>query len=272
MFDYEKTTALITGASSGLGERFAEALARRGAKVALVARSADRLEALAARLRAAHGTEASVIIADLSQPSAPAEVFAAAQAHGLKVNLLVNNAGFALGGPFLEHEIEREQDLVAVNVTALTVLAHLFGAGMPAFGANAGIINVASTAAFQPLPYAATYAAAKAYVLSFGGALGRELRRQGPHVLTVCPGPVATPFWDKLGSKFPLALMDSPDRIVAQSLAAFEARRAVVIPGRWLNRLSPFLARFVSRGTVLRMAEFGSRKIMMAGQRRPARG
>jgi short-subunit dehydrogenase len=182
------------------------------------------------------------------------------------VNLLVNNAGFALGGAFLEHALRDEEDQIAVNVRALTALAHLFGRDMTAFGRNAGIINIASNAAFQPLPYSAVYAASKAYVLLFSEALGRELMHQGPHVLAVCPGPVRTRFWDRLGSALSTDVMDTPERIVAETLAAFERRRAVLIPGRFGIRVQAFATRFMPRVAMIRIAERASRKIMMAGR------
>ncbi len=270
MFDYARTTALVTGASSGLGATFAEVLAARGADLVLVARTALTLETLAGRLQAAHGIRAHVIAADLTDPAAPAAIHAAVQARGLRVNLLVNNAGFALGGAFLAHVVREEEDQIAVNVTALTALAHRFGRDMAARGPNAGIINIASNAAFQPLPYSAVYAASKAYVLFFSQALGRELRgshgRQGPHVLAVCPGPVRTGFWDRLGSALPTDRMDTPDRIVGEALTAFERRRAVLVPGRVGNRLQAFATRFMPRAAMIRIADRASRQIMMAGR------
>ncbi len=266
MFDYAHTTALVTGVSSGLGATFAERLAARGADLVLVARTESTLEALAGRLRAAHGIAAAVIAADLTDPGAPAAIHAHTQARGLRVNLLVNNAGFALGGAFLEHALRDEEDQIAVNVTALTALAHRFGREMSGFGRNAGIINIASNAAFQALPYAAVYAASKAYVLLFSEALGRELRHQGTHVLAVCPGPVQTGFWDRLGSQLSPSVMDTPERIVGQALAAFERRTAVLVPGRLQNRVQAFATRLMPRAALIRIAETSSRRIMMAGR------
>ena len=271
MFDYAHTTALVTGASSGLGETFAELLARRGANVVLVARTAHKLEALAERLRATYKVEAAVIAADLADPSAPAGIHADAKARGLSVNLLVNNAGFALAGAFLDHDLDREKDQIAVNVTALKALTHLFAADMRGFGGNAGVINIASAAAFQPLAYSAVYAATKAFVLLFSEALGRELRAQGTRVLAVCPGPVETAFFDKIGSKLSKDAMDSPDRIVTQALAAFDKRRAVLVPCRAAIRLQAFATRLFPRATIAKIAETGSRKVMMAGQGGTAR-
>ena len=271
MFDYAHTTALVTGASSGLGAKFAEFLARRGANVVLVARTAPRLEALAERLRATYKVDATVIAADLADPSAPARIRAETETRGLRVNLLVNNAGFALAGAFLDHDLDREMDQIAVNVTALAALTHLFAADMRGSGRNAGIINIASNAAFQPLAYAAVYAATKAFVLLFSEALGRELRAQSIRVLAVCPGPVETAFFDKIGSKLPKDAMDSPERIVTQTLSAFDKRQAVLVPGRASNRMQAFATRLFPRAMIAKIAETGSRKVMTAGQGRTAR-
>jgi uncharacterized protein len=265
MLNYSTTTALITGASSGIGQVFAESLAKRGANLVLVARGAAKLDAIAMRLQREYPIKASVIVADLADAAGPARVFAEAQSRGLSINLLVNNAGFAVAGGFLEHEYGRERDQIAVNVSALTELSHLFGRQMSAFGRNAGIINIASSAAFQPLPFSAVYAATKSYVLLFSEALGRELRGQGTHVIAVCPGPVKTAFWEKVGSDLSSNAMDTPEEIVEESLAAFDKGRAVVIPGRFAHRLLAFTTRLVPRALMAQIAERTSRKIMMAG-------
>lgn len=263
MFDYSVTTALVTGASSGLGEHFAEALARRGANLVLVARSRDKLESLAARLRAAYNIDATVIVADLADPASPPRIHRELQARGVKVNLLVNNAGFALAGAFLDHELAREEEQIAVNVTALTSLSHLFGADMG--GPNTGIINIGSNAAFQPLPYSAVYAASKAFVLLFSEAIGRELKKRGTHVLAVCPGPVETAFWEKIGSKLSTKAMATPEQTVAEALVAFDRRKPLILPGSFGLRLQAFSTRLVPRWLMVRIADGASRKIMMAG-------
>jgi short-subunit dehydrogenase len=265
MFDYTNTTALITGASSGLGEAFAETLARRGSNVVLVARNQAKLESLAQRLRAQYKREATVIPADLTDSAAPMAIHAKARASGLAVNLLVNNAGFALAGAFLDHSAAAEADQIAVNVGALTALSHRFATDMRNIGRNTGIINIASNAAFQPLPFSAVYAASKSFVLLFSEALGRELAPQGTRVLAVCPGPVNTAFWGKIGSELPTRVMDSPAHIVEQSLAAFDKGHAVVVPGRISVRLQAFATRIIPRPLMARIGEQASRKIMMAG-------
>ena len=264
MFDYANTTALVTGASSGLGETFAEALARRGADVVLVARTAAKLETLAERLQATYGIRAHVIVADLADPAATHMIHAEAKSSGLQVNLLINNAGFATAGAFLGNDLAREQEQIAVNVGALTALSHLFGADM--HGPNSGIINLASTAAFQPLPYSAVYGASKAFVLLFSEALGREMKLQGTHVLAVCPGPVRTAFWNKVGSKLSTKQMETPERTVEQALLAFEKRRAVIVPGPLRLRAQALAPRLLPRSLTVSIAEGASRKLMMAGQ------
>jgi short-subunit dehydrogenase len=263
MFDYAHTIALITGASSGLGESFATQLAARGTNVVLVARNLSKLEALAQRLRTEYRVQATVIAADLTDPFAPQKIYEQTRAESLSINLLVNNAGFALAGAFLEHDVQAERNQIEVNITALMTLSHLFGRDMQ--GRNSGIINVASNAAFQPLAYSAVYAASKSFVLLFSEALGRELRGRGTRVLAVCPGPVKTLFWDKIDSRLSTRMMDTPEPVVKQTLAAFEKGKAVLIPGRLMNRLQAFATRLVPRAVMTAIAEKTSRKIMMAG-------
>jgi short-subunit dehydrogenase len=265
MFDYTDSTALVTGASSGLGECFAETLACRGANVVLVARSAAKLELLAKRLRAQYPVGATVITADLTAPAAPAAIHTEVHARGLSVNLLINNAGFALAGAFVDHDVKAETDQIAVNISAVTALSHHFASDMRNLGPNTGIINIASSAAFQPLPFSAVYAASKAFVLLFSEALGRELAQQGTRVLAVCPGPVKTAFWDKIGSDLSTDVMDAPEQIVQQALAAFERGKAVLVPGRASIRLQAYATRLIPRALMARLGEQASRRIMMAG-------
>ena len=187
MKSFKGKTALITGASSGIGKAFAEALARRGAKVILTARSEAGLNAVADALRAAKAPGVEVIALDLAAPGAGAKLAAAVVAKGLEVDLLVNNAGFGKWGDFLSVEAAVDAEMVQLNITALVDLCHAF---LPAMQArrDGGIINVASTAAFAPLPYAAVYSASKAFVLSFSEALFGECEDKGVHVLALCPG------------------------------------------------------------------------------------
>jgi short-subunit dehydrogenase len=192
------TIALITGASSGIGIGFAHELAERGADLVLVARRQDRLEALAVELAEKYGTASTVIPLDLSAPGAVAELVTDLRSRKLTIGTLVNNAGFGTHGPFATSDAARALAEVAVNVQALTALTHAFLPDLLATARTnpngAALVNVASTAAFQPVPQMAVYGASKAYVLSFTEALWYETRQTGLKVTTVCPGPVATEF------------------------------------------------------------------------------
>ena len=184
-------TALITGASSGIGEALAGCFARGGHDLALVARSADKLQALAARLAAAHGVKVSVIPADLAQPGAAQKLAATVKRRRLLVDVLVNNAGVLEHGAFIAMKPARHQELIDLNVSGLTALLAEFVPTMVARG-RGRILNVASIAAFQPVPSLATYAATKAYVLSLTESLAEELKGSGVTVTALCPGVTAT--------------------------------------------------------------------------------
>ena len=184
-----KHTALITGPSSGIGLDLAHLFAADGHDVVLVARSEGKLRELAAELEGRHGIAAHVIVADLARPDAPRDVFAAAP----PVDVLVNNAGFGLSGPFAETALRTELDMIQVNIAALTHLTKLFLPQMLE-RRRGRILNVASTASFQPGPLMAVYYATKAYVLSFSEAIAEELTGTGVTVTALCPGPTATGF------------------------------------------------------------------------------
>lgn len=227
--------ALITGASSGIGEAFAKALAAAGLDLILVARSEDKLRALAKQLAEVHSRRVEVVTADLGLAGSAQKVHAASEALGMPVDLLINNAGFGTAGSFAGNEPERERQEVLLNAAAVVDLAHAFLPGM-LDRERGGIINVASMAAFQPLPYMTVYAATKAFVLSFSQGLREEVRRKGVKVLAVCPGPVDTPFFeatgnDRLRATVPKATMMSAEDVVAASIKAYNAGRSVVVPG-----------------------------------------
>lgn len=186
-------TALITGASAGLGTEFARLFAQGGHDVVLVARRKDRLEALATELRTAHSVRTLVVDADLADPAAPQHVFEAVTAAGLEVEFLVNNAGFGSNGAFSTLPLQRELEQIQVNISALTHLTGLFLPGMLA-RKSGRILNLGSTAGFQPGPFMATYYATKAFVNAFSEALSFELRDTGVTCTVSCPGPVATEF------------------------------------------------------------------------------
>jgi short-subunit dehydrogenase len=190
--------ALVTGASAGIGGAIAHELARRGHDLILVARRKDRLEALATELGESYGVHADVLPCDLGDTAARARLSEQVDELGLEVDVLINNAGFATSGPFDQADLDRELEQVHVLVEAVMALTRAFVPGMVARGSGA-ILNVASTAGMQPLPYNAGYSAAKAYVLTFSEALHQELGGKGVTVTVLAPGPVKTDFWDIAG-------------------------------------------------------------------------
>jgi uncharacterized protein len=197
-FTYAGTTALVTGASSGLGTEFARQLAARGSNLVLVARSTDRLASLADSLRSSYPVAVTVVAADLSLPDQVNHVAVATAA--TEIHLLVNNAGFATYGNFAGLDPAREHTEMMVNAVAPVDLAHAVLPGMLTRGCG-GIITVASSIAFQPSPRHAVYGATKAFLLAFSEALWVETRGSGVRILALCPGPVATAFFDNLGDQ-----------------------------------------------------------------------
>lgn len=248
-------TALITGASTGIGAEFARQLGSRGMNLVLVARSEDKLKALADRLIKQHGISADIIVADLTKPDEVSRVVTTTRGLGREIHLLINNAGFATFGRFEEQDPNREQDEVSLNVLALVALTHAYLPGMLERHAG-GIIQVASIAGFQPVPYMAIYGATKAFVLSFSEALWAEVRPRGVTVLALCPGPVATPFFEVAGAEqVAVGKLDTAENVVATALRALERGKSFVIPGPPSNRFLTFLTRLGSRATVARIAE-----------------
>ncbi len=185
-----RRTALVTGASSGIGLDLARLFSGDGWDVVLVARSEPKLRQIAGELGGAQ-----VIVSDLSRPSAPAEIVAELNRRGIEIEALVNNAGYGLAGPFAENDLQRELDMIQVNIVALVQLTKLLLPPMLA-RKSGRILNVASTAAFQPGPGMAVYYATKAFVLSFSEAIADEVRNSGATVTTLCPGPTDTGFAD----------------------------------------------------------------------------
>jgi uncharacterized protein len=237
-YDFRDKRVLITGGSMGIGEQFARMLAARGARLILVARSKDKLDALARELGGA-----TVIAEDLSAPGAAERVFAAVREAGLSVDVLVNNAGFGKYGAFDHVPLDELRSMIDLNVRSLVEMTHTF---MPMLEANrGGVIQVASTAAFQPVAYMSVYAASKAFVLSFSEALWAEYQPRGVRVLALCPGATETPFFARAGEEAAFGAKASPDAVVALGLDAFCAGRATVIHGASnnvaaaLNRLFP---------------------------------
>ncbi|MBF6348376.1 MULTISPECIES: SDR family NAD(P)-dependent oxidoreductase [Nocardia] len=234
-FDINRSTrtALVTGASSGIGAEFATALAARGDDLVLVARSADRLESLAAELRAGYGVAVEVVVQDLTEPRAAERVVTALAARGISIDVLVNNAGFGSAGRYEDIAAEIDHSQLMINVVSLEGLTHRLIPGMVARGYGE-VVNIASTAALQPAPYFATYAAGKAFVLNFSLALWSEYRERGIKVLAVCPGPTETGFFDVVGTRDAAVTgsMGTTTEVVQASLRALARNKGYIVPGR----------------------------------------
>jgi short-subunit dehydrogenase len=245
-----KKVALVTGASAGLGVDFARQLSKRGHRLVLVARRKDRLEALAKEL----GNARAVAI-DLSKANSATKLMADLKAAGEQVELLVNNAGFGLIGRFAQLDARRLRQMIDLNVATLTDLCRAVAPEMIKRKSGA-ILNVASTAAFQPGPNMAVYFATKAYVLSFTEALHEELKPHGIKVSCLCPGPTRTEFGEVAGfggnGLFDRVVMESPE-VVEAGLAALDKNHAVMVPG-WKNKVTAASTRFAPRSIVRKIA------------------
>jgi short-subunit dehydrogenase len=257
---FRGSTALVTGASKGLGVAYATELARRGADLVLVARSRAALEDVAAGLRDAHGVRVDVVAADLGDRAGPAHVVDVLRERGTEVDLLLNNADLGSVGPFFDRPLDRQLLSVDVNVTGLLTLTRQLGGPMLARG-RGGIINVSSTAAFQPMPYQAAYAATKSFVLSFSEALAVELRGSGVAVMAAHPGAVATGFFDGTTATIDPRAADTPERVAADTLDDFARGRRVSYPGRSVNRASTWAARLLPRRSVTALTGALNRKL-----------
>jgi uncharacterized protein len=234
------SAALVTGASAGIGSEIAKLLAERGYALVLVARRKDRLTALADELSDQHGVRVETIAADLGKPTPRGKIAGRIEELGLQIEILINNAGFATGGePFHEADPERELEQVRVDVEAVVALTSAFLPAMVARG-RGSVLNVASTAGMQPMPYSAGYAAAKAYVLSFSEAIHQEVRGHGVTVTALAPGPVETDFWQIAGwetsggKSFERAVpgtLISPAQAARAAVEGLERGERVVVPG-----------------------------------------
>src|SRR5262245_55187194 len=194
-------TVLVTGASVGIGRELARVFAADGCRLILVARKRHALHGLADELRRAHKAQSEVLTADLAQPSAPTRIFEHLQANGTRVDVLINNAGFGAHGQFADLPLERQLEMVQVNIGSLTHLTRLMLPGMLERH-HGGVLNVASTAGFQPGPRMAVYYATKAFVLSLSEAIAEEVAGSGVTVTALCPGPTATNFAEAAGARF----------------------------------------------------------------------
>ncbi|HET7359729.1 MAG TPA: SDR family NAD(P)-dependent oxidoreductase [Rhodanobacteraceae bacterium] len=259
-----RRTALVTGASSGIGAAFARALAARGRNLVLTARRIERLQALAAELGRAHGISVTVAPADLADPAAPAQLAQALQQRGLAIDILVNNAGYGVPGTFESQPWDAHRDFIQVLMTAPSELAWRLLPGMRERGYGR-VVNVASLAGHLPGTRGHTlYAAAKGYMIHFSQSLALEYHGTGVNVCALCPGFTRSEFHDVTGtralvSKMPRWMWMDADRVVREGLDAVERGRAVYIPGR-INRLVKATAEWLPDPLAMRLVARQSRK------------
>lgn len=258
-----RKTALITGASSGIGYELTRLFARDGFDVVLVARDAERLEQVAREMRERHGATVAVLPKDLAEPGAVDEIAAALHAGGIEVDTLVNNAGFNVYGPFCETDGNREMAMLQVNLVALTRLTKLLLPAMARHGSGR-VLNIGSTGSFAPGPFDAVYCATKAYVLSFSEAIAEELEGTGVTVTALCPGATRTRFAERAGMTgtpmFRGRVAEASDVAAVGYRALMDGRR-VVVPGR-MNALLAFSVRLSPRRLV---ASIGKRMLVAEG-------
>ncbi|WP_428266881.1 SDR family NAD(P)-dependent oxidoreductase [Haliangium sp.] len=267
MPDLRHHRALVTGASSGIGREMARQLAAWGCDLTITARRRERLDELAAELTAAHGVEVRATACDLASPDGPRALYDDVMAAGEDVDVLINNAGFGHYQAFEHEPWEQLAATLQLNVTSLVELTHRFLPHLRAGGRRAYVLNVASIAAFQPVPYFACYAAAKSYVRDFSEALAHELAGTGVSVTCLCPGGTYTEFMDHSGQtlgRVAKASMRDAQSVARQALLATLRGRRTVVTG-WMNVLSCFLTRFVPR----RAAAWSS--VAVLGKPAPAR-
>jgi short-subunit dehydrogenase len=254
-------TTLITGASSGIGEAFARKLAERGHNLLLVARSEDKLISLCNELGRIKSTHAQYVALDLSEQDAPARLFEETQKREMEIDFLINNAGFGSMGDFTKLDLERELNMIALNIRSLVELTNRFLVPMRERKSGA-IINVASTAGFQPVPFMATYAATKAFVLSFSEALWEENRSYGIKVMALCPGVTDTNFFAAARmQKPPGRIAQTADDVVNTALRGLKRGRSHIISG-WINFLMIESERLVPRSIIARAAGAVLRKTL----------
>ncbi len=248
-----KNTVLITGASAGLGAEFAREYAARGDDLILVARRSERLAALATELAAKHGIRSEVIAADLTAADAAATLMAEIARRGLSVDILINNAGFGARGDFAELDGAMQLRMIDLNCRTLVALCH---AVLPAMieRTSGGILNIASTAAFQPGPWMAVYYASKAFVLSFSEALHEEVKARGVRVAALCPGATRTEFGDvaDMSSSALFKFAGEPGQVVRDGMRALDGNQAVRVSG---------LANAVLAGSIRFTPRFLARRI-----------
>lgn len=250
--------ALITGASTGIGLNLAKLCAAKGFNLVLVARSTNKLETIAAELREKNNVKVKTITKDLSNANSGFELFSEIQKENLRIDLLINNAGFGGLGYFSDTDLKYEIDMIQVNITSLTILTKLFLQKMKEnkFGV---ILNVASTAAYQPGPMMSVYYASKAFVLNFSEAVSKELQGSNVSVTTLCPGPTKTEFQKRasMGASkwFKSNLVASSESVARIGLEAALKRKRVIIPG-FLNRVGIYSSKFLPRGFIISTVKY----------------
>lgn len=253
MAESKGSYALITGASSGIGYELAKLLAADGLNLVITARNENNLKKVKQEIEDRYHVKVKALPKDLSDPKAPAEIFSELEKEGLKVSVLVNNAGFGSYGPFSEADLQKQLEMVQVNIAALTHLTRLF---LDKRDKNrpGKILNVASVGAFQPGPLIAVYCASKAYVLHFSEALANELQGSGVSVTCLCPGPTRTLFWENMADcKMIKKRMMDVATVAGAGHEALKEGKVIVIPGL-RNRLLALSVRFAPRNTVTRIA------------------
>jgi len=249
---------LITGASGGIGEEFARQYAAKKRDLILVARSQDKLQSLAQELSTRHGIKVEVLAKDLSKTGSSDEVYESCQKSGWQVDILINNAGLGMFGAFAKQDEKNLEQMLILNMVSLSKLSRLFLPSMIS-RRTGGIINVASTAAFQPIPTFAAYAATKSFVLSLSEALHEEVRTQGVKVMALCPGPTETAFFERAESASGIkghvkVSMQKSDEVVRLAITRFDRGERVTIPGL-INKFGAYSAQLAPKSLVLKIAE-----------------
>ncbi len=248
---YEGLGCLVTGASSGIGREIARQLAKAGARVVVTARREDRLAELEMELKELGAADAFAIVADLTHPEAPERIVRQADAHLGHVDVLVNNAGFAVPGPFVRSDLERTARMIEVNVTASVRLARLVLPGMLTRNVG-GILTVSSIAGYQAAPYQSTYAGTKAFLLVWSDSLHQEVKHTDVAVTALSPGVTDTEFFEAAGYRGLSRMLKNrmpADKVARVGLAALRKRKMEAVPG-FKNRLLLFTQRFVPRAFV----------------------
>ena len=250
---------LITGASSGIGEEFARQYAQKKHPLILTARSKGKLEQLAQELAQTYQIPIHIIPQDLAQLNSAEELYQKCQHLGVEINFLINDAGIGLIGAFESHELAKMQEMILLNVLALTKLSYLF---LPQLKKNSGILlNVASQIAFGPAPYMAAYGGTKAYVLNFTEALRVELKKHNVRVMALCPGPTYTNFFERANSS-PEQInfkFRTPTEVVTTAIEGIENDKDMTIPG-WENRIWTFFAHLLPRSLLAKLSQYNVKK------------